>query len=54
MSGGTLLLTGALGTNTTTVATNATLTGTGVANGATTIQLGGTVQPGLGGGDIYR
>ena len=49
ISGGTLLLTGSLGTNATTVATNATLAGNGVIDGIVAILAGGSLQPGLGG-----
>jgi autotransporter-associated beta strand protein len=52
VNAGTLLLTGALGTNTLTVNTNATLNGNGIINGATTVNLGGTLQAGLGGNDL--
>ncbi len=48
VNGGTLLISGVLGTNSVTVNTNTTLSGNGIINGATAIQLGGTVQPGLG------
>lgn len=51
VKGGVLLVSGVLGTNCVAVSTNATLSGNGVINGATTVQLGGTVQPGLGGLD---
>ena len=51
VSGGTLLISGVTGTNIVTVNTNATLSGNGTLNGATTVALGGTVQPGLGNGD---
>jgi len=46
VSGGTLLVNGALGTNTVTVASTAALGGTGVVNGAATVQPGGTLAPG--------
>ena len=46
ISAGTLQVDGSLGTNTVTVANNATLEGVGVVNGATTVQSGGTLAPG--------
>jgi len=46
ISTGMLLVNGALGTNTVTVAANATLGGAGAIAGATTLQTGGIIQPG--------
>lgn len=49
VSNGTLVVNGSLGTNTLTVASPATLSGTGTLNGATTVQSGGTLSPGSSG-----
>jgi len=49
VSGGTLQVDGAIGTNTVTVQSGSMLSGTGTINGATTIQSGGTLSPGDGG-----
>ena len=46
VSAGTLLVNGVIGTNTVTVATNATLGGSGLVNGAVTVQTGGIMQGG--------
>ena len=47
VNAGTLLVTGALGTNSVTVATNAVLGGTGLVNGPVVVQPGGTLAPGV-------
>ena len=52
VNGGTLLVNGTLPAGAVAVATNATLGGTGKIFGPTTIQPGGTLQPGLGGTNI--
>ena len=49
VNAGALLINGALGTNTVTVATNALLGGNGVIGGATTVQTGGALSPGVNG-----
>ena len=49
VNGGTLQVNGSLAAGVVTVATNALLMGNGTINGPTTIQSGGTLQPGLGG-----
>ncbi len=46
VSAGTLLVNGALGANTVTVASGATFGGAGSSGGLTTLQSGGTLQPG--------
>jgi autotransporter-associated beta strand protein len=46
ISAGTLQIDGSLGTNTVSVANNATLAGVGVINGATIVNSGGTIAPG--------
>jgi len=51
VSGGKLLVNGSLGTTAVTVTNGGTLFGSGVLRGATTIKLGGTLIPGLGGTD---
>jgi autotransporter-associated beta strand protein len=51
VSGGKLLVNGSLGTTVVTVTNGGTLFGSGVLRGATTIKLGGTLIPGLGGTD---
>ena len=51
VNAGTWRVTGSLGTNTVTVATNGTLAGNGVIRGPLAVQAGGLLQPGLGGGD---
>lgn len=52
LNAGTLLLTGALGTNTLNVNSNAVFNGTGTVNGPTVVNFGGTLQAGLGGADL--
>ena len=52
LNAGTLIVNGTLPAGTVTVATNAMLAGNGKILGPTTVQLGGTLQPGAGGTNI--
>ena len=52
VSGGTLLVNGALGTNTVTVAANATLGGTGIIQGPVSCSAGGILMPGGAGNSL--